>query len=85
MLDVRIVVTPGRGQCPGGSVGVLFFDNGDWNSSVGENSSKCVCPAVALSTCVLSFKDRVTNKKGHDHVSLSLYHRVECALWVSYH
>ena len=72
MLDVRIVVTSGREQCPEGSVGVLFLDNGDWNSSVGENSSKCICPAVALSTYMLSFKERVTNEKGHDCVSLSL-------------
>ena len=69
MLGVRIVVTPGRGQCPGGSVGVLFLDNGDWNSSVGENSSKCACPAAALSTWV-------TNEKEHDRFSLSLYYRV---------
>lgn len=34
MLDVRIVVTSGRGQCPEDSVGVVFLDNGDWNSSV---------------------------------------------------
>lgn len=70
MLDVRIVVTSGRGQCPEDSVGVVFLDNGDWNSSVGENSSKCICPAVALSTCMLSFKERVTNEKGHDRVFL---------------